>query len=238
MSEPYGLHLNENCLMCKLRSDGFFCDLPKPALEAFEHIKYATTYPADAMLFMEGQEPRGIYVLCSGKVKLSLTSTAGRTMIVKLAEPGEVLGLHACISGRTHDITAETTQPSQVNFVRRQDFLNFLKEYGTACLQAAEHLSADHQNALHVIQNLALSHSAAEKLAHLLLENSAQGEKTPDGIRFKMGLTHEELGESIGTSRETVTRLLAQFKKQRLIETRGASMIIRDRAGLEKMVGS
>ncbi len=238
MGEPYGLHLNENCLMCKLRSDGFFCDLPKPVVEAFERIKYATAYPADAVLFMEGQSPRGIYVLCSGKVKLSLTSSAGKTMIVKLAEPGEVLGLHACISGKPHDITAETTQPSQVNFVKREDFLHFLREHGSACLQAAEHLSAEHQNALHVIQNLALSHSAAEKLAHLLLESSAGGEKTAEGVRFKMALTHEELGESIGTSRETVTRLLAQFKKQKLIETRGASMIIRDKAGLEKMVGS
>jgi len=71
---PYGLELVENCLICKLRSDSFFCGLPKTSLEAFEKIKFTAAYPAGAVLFVEGQSPRGIYMLCKGRVKLSTTS--------------------------------------------------------------------------------------------------------------------------------------------------------------------
>ncbi len=238
MSEPYGLHVIDNCLLCHLRREGFFCDLPKSSFDAFAAITHPVCYPAGAVLFMEGQSPRGIYVLCAGRVKLSLTSRGGKTMIINFSDPGEVLGLHDCISGKPHEITAETVQPSQVNFARREDFVKFLRQHRSACLQASEHMSTEQQNVLHVIQNLALPHKAAEKLARLLLEQAAAGVNTAHGISFKMSLTHEEMGECIGASRETVTRLLAQFKERKLIETRGASVILRDEAALQQLLGS
>ena len=64
MGTPYGLELAENCLYCKLRNDSFFCGLPKAPLEAFEKIKFTAAYPAGAVLFVEGQSPRGVYMLC------------------------------------------------------------------------------------------------------------------------------------------------------------------------------
>ena len=133
MGSPYGLQLVENCLICKLRSDNFFCALPSSALEAFEKIKFPTAYPRGAVLFVEGQPPRGIYMLCKGRVKLSVNSAEGKTLILKIAEPGEVLGLHACVSGINYELTAETIQPCQVNFVKREDFLKFLQEHGVPC---------------------------------------------------------------------------------------------------------
>ena len=92
MLSPYGMEIVESCITCKLRTDRIFCDLPAGALQAFESIKYATAYPQGAVLFVEGQNPRGIFVLCKGSVKLSINSPSGRTVIVKLAEAGEVLG--------------------------------------------------------------------------------------------------------------------------------------------------
>ena len=99
MPSPYGMEIVESCITCKLRADRIFCNLPATALRNFEDIKFATAYPPGAVLFVEGQLPRGIFVLCKGSVKLSINSPSGRTMIVKLAEPGEVLGLSAAISG-------------------------------------------------------------------------------------------------------------------------------------------
>ena len=99
VGSPYGFELVENCVICKLRSDSFFCSLPKAALEAFDKIKYSASYPAGAVLFVEGQSPRGIYMLCKGRVKLSTTSAEGKTLILKIAQPGEVLGMHATVSG-------------------------------------------------------------------------------------------------------------------------------------------
>src|SRR6478672_9761650 len=118
---PYGMELVESCLFCKLRTENFFCQLPPKTLEAFEKIKFPSSLPRNSVLFVEGQTPRGIYVLCKGRVKLSVNSSDGKTMILKIAEPGEVLGLHACVTAIPYELTAETVQPCQVVFIKRED---------------------------------------------------------------------------------------------------------------------
>jgi CRP/FNR family transcriptional regulator, cyclic AMP receptor protein len=237
MDSPYGLQIIENCVLCKLRHAGFFCDLPKQSLDDMEKIKYASGYPQGAILFVEGQSPRGIYIICSGRVKLSTTSRDGKTLILRIAEEGEVLGLHGCVSGKPYDLTAETLQPCQLDFIKRDDFLKFLQNHGDACLNAAQHLSQNCQNAYEMIRSLGLSHSVSEKLARLLLEWSSDGEKTKEGIRIKVSLTHEEMAQLIGTSRETVTRVLGEFREKNLAQLRGSTLLIKNKAALEQLVG-
>jgi CRP/FNR family transcriptional regulator len=238
MSTPYGIQITENCLICKLRHSGFFCDLPKGPLEELEKVKYASAYPQGAVLFVEGQAPRGVYIVCSGRVKLSTTSREGKTLILRIAQAGEVLGLHATVSGKPYELTGETLQPCQLDFIRRDDFLRFLQHHGDACLNAAQHLSQNCQNAYELIRSLGLSHSVGEKLARLLLEWASDGETTKDGIRIKISLTHEEIAQLIGTSRETVTRVLSEFREKKFAQLRGSTLMIMNRPGLEKLVGT
>jgi CRP/FNR family transcriptional regulator len=207
--------------------------MPPATLQNFEGIKFSTAYPQGAVLFVEGQMPRGIFVICKGSVKLSINSPGGRTMIVKLAEPGEVLGLSATISGKPYEVTAETIDPCQINFVKRDDFLRFLKEDVDACFKVAEQLGEKYHNACKEVRSLGLSHSAAEKLASLLLEwsskNGAAGK--PEG-RLTLRLTHEEIAQMIGTSRETVTRLFADLKKRQILQSKGSTLVIRNSGAL------
>jgi len=239
MHSPYGMEIVESCLTCKLRIDRIFCDLPPVALQAFENIKYATAYPQGAVLFVEGQIPRGIFVLCKGSVKLSINSPGGRTVIVKLAEPGEVLGLSATISGKPYEVTAETIDPCQVNFVKRDDFVRFLKDDVEACFKVAEQLSEKYHNACKEAGSLGLSHCAAEKLAKLLLEWSSKNGNTGKGEpRLKLRLTHEEIAQMIGTSRETVTRLFAELKKRQILQSKGSTLVIRNTAALREIAGN
>lgn len=238
MSTPYGIEITENCLICKLRHSGFFCDLPRPSLEDLEKVKYASAYPQGAVLFVEGQAPRGIYIVCSGRVKLSTTSRDGKTLILRIAQAGEVLGLHATVSGKPYELTGETLQPCQLDFVRRDHFLRFLEKHGDACLHAAQHLSQNCQSAYEMIRSLGLSHSVSEKLARLVLEWASDGENTKDGIRIKISLTHEEIAQLIGTSRETVTRVLSEFRQKKLAHLRGSTLMILNKPGLEKLLGT
>jgi CRP/FNR family transcriptional regulator, cyclic AMP receptor protein len=238
MDAPYGLPIIENCLICKLRTNGFFCDLPKPTLQEFEKIKYASAYPPGAVLFVEGQGPRGVYLICSGRVKLTTTSRDGKTLILRIANAGELLGLHATVSGKAYELTAETLQPCQLDFIKRDDFLKFLQNHGDACLNAAQHLSHNVQNAYEMIRSLGLSHSVSERMARLLLEWSDDGEQTKDGLRIKIALTHEEIAQLIGTSRETVTRVLSEFRQKKLAELHGSTLMIRDKEALERLVGA
>jgi CRP/FNR family transcriptional regulator len=218
-----------------MREEKIFCNLSNGALHALESIKYTTAYPKGAVLFVEGQAPRGIFLLCKGRVKMSICSSDGKTLILKIAEPGEVLGLSATVSGKPYELTAETLDPCQVNFVKREDFLRYLKDHNEVCLRVAEQLSDKYNTACHEIRSLGLSHSAAEKLAKLLLEWSEKN--GGPGGRVKLTLTHEEIAQMIGTSRETVTRLFADFKKRQLIQLRGSTLVIRNRAALETLVG-
>jgi len=233
---PYGLDIIESCLSCKMRAEHILCDLPPDALKSFESIKYATAYPKGAVLFVEGQSPRGIFVLCKGRVRLSICSTEGKTLILQISEPGEVLGLSATVSGKPYELTAETMAPCQVNFVKREDFLRFLKEHGDACLRVAEQLSVVYNSACHEIRALGLSHSAMQKLAKLVLEWSAKnGEAAKAQPRLKVGLTHEEISQMIGTSRETVTRLFADLKRRQILQGKGATLLIRNKGALKAL---
>ncbi|HLG14451.1 MAG TPA: Crp/Fnr family transcriptional regulator [Blastocatellia bacterium] len=237
MRSPLGLEVIESCLSCSLRTERLFCDLSPAALQSFDAIKYPAIFPKGAMLFVEAQSPRGIFVLCSGHAKLSTCSSDGKTLITQVAEPGELLGLSATVSGKPYEATAETLDRCQVNFIKRDDFLRFLAEHGEACLRVAQHLSNNYHQAYEQVRSLGLSHSAGEKLAKLLLEwCSRGGEDTTQGVRLKLALTHEEIAQMIGTSRETVTRLFGDLKGRQIIHLKGSTLIIRNKAALEGMV--
>jgi len=238
MQSPYGLGVVENCLNCKPRGDSCLCGMPPSILQAFEMVKYTSTYPGDAVLFVEGQAPRGVFVLCQGRVKLSFSSSDGKTLILKIADAGEVLGLSATVSGKPYELTAETIDPCQISFIKREDFLRLLHAYPDFSFRVAELLSEKYNSACHEIRSLALSHSAEEKLAKLLLEWSGKNAQGKHDGRVRLALTHEEISQMIGTSRETVTRLFAELKKRQIVHANGATLMIRNKAALESMARS
>ncbi|HYU45146.1 MAG TPA: cyclic nucleotide-binding domain-containing protein [Terriglobales bacterium] len=141
--------MSHSCLDCVPRSDGVFCDLESDALAAFDGIKSARTCPKGAVLFREGQTARSVFLLCTGRVRLSLCSESGRRMTVRVAGPGEALGLSAAVSGGRYEVTAEALEGLQVAAVRRKDLLRFLHEHCDVCLQVVNLLSED----LHVAYN-------------------------------------------------------------------------------------
>jgi CRP-like cAMP-binding protein len=129
MRAPNGVEIIESCMGCKASRDGFFCRFSPAVLRAADDVGHHTVMPAGALLFVEGQTPRGVFVVCSGKVKLYTTSKEGRVLILKQAQAGEVLGLSAAISGTNYEMTAETALPCQLDFIGRQDFMDLLQNH-------------------------------------------------------------------------------------------------------------
>jgi CRP/FNR family transcriptional regulator len=204
-------------------------------MKALNELKHTTSYPEGALVVMEGQAARGVYIICQGRAKLMTTSSDGKTIILKIAQPGEVLGLHCVVSGRPHEFTVETLQPCQLAFIPREDFLRLLKQNGDACLQAAQHISRDCQSAYNSIRSIGLSHSVTEKLARLLLQWSADGRVANGVVRTKLTLTHEEIAQLIGSTRETVTRTLSDLKKKAIAELTGSTLLIRNLPALQSL---
>ena len=233
---PYGMEIADDCSTCPIRKDGFFCQMSPDTLSEFQKMKFTSLYPSGSVLFAEGQVPRGVYMLCKGRVKLTMASPSGKTVIVRVVEAGELLGLHSAISGEAHEVTAETLQPCQVDFIRRDDFRKLLHEHGDASVNAMQQFSNYYRGACHQIRYLGLTPSATEKMASFLLESAARGQETPKGIRFNLSLTHEEIAQVVGVTRETVTRALTELRSRMLISTKGPSVLIRNKPALEAMV--
>jgi CRP/FNR family transcriptional regulator, cyclic AMP receptor protein len=155
-----------------------------------------------------------VFILCSGRVKLSTSSADGKTLILRIAEPGEVLGLPATVTGTCYELTADVIKPAQANFIGRNEFIGFLKANGEAALRVAQQLGETYHSAISEMRTIGLSHSAGEKLARFLLEWASNYPEEKGQVRIKLTLTHEEIAQMIGSSRETVTRLLADLTKE------------------------
>lgn len=238
MPAPYGLDIIENCSTCAWKSAGFFCQLAPAALKSFEEVKYTSSYPAGAVLFVEGQAPRGVYLLCKGRVKLTMTSSDGKALILHIAEPGELIGINGAMSGAPYELSAEMLEPCQVNFIKREAFLRLLREQPEISAHLTSQLSRDYQAACFQIRSLGLSRTASEKIVRFLLESAAKGKETSQGIRMNLALTHEEIAQIVGVSRETVTRTLTDLRRRMLIAVKGSAVLIRNKPALEAMLAA
>jgi CRP/FNR family transcriptional regulator, cyclic AMP receptor protein len=236
MKTPYGLQVIENCVTCPLHKERLFCDLPQATVQHLDSLSSSATYPKGAVLFVEGQEPRGVFILCNGRVKLSASSAEGKSLILRVAEAGEIVGLPGTISGKPYEVTAEAFEPIQANFIPRAAFLSFLKEHGEVAVRVAELLSNIYLTACREIRYLGLTSSAEEKLARFLLDFATKNGTNNGQSRATLTLTHEDIAEMIGASRETVTRLFNAFKRKKLLEVHGSTLVITNKVGLQKML--
>ena len=222
----------EGCRDCRRTDDSFLSDVSSATQRAYEAVKTTNSYPQGALLFGEGEEPRGLFVLCQGRARLSLTSSDGKVLILGIAKPGEALALNSAVLGTPYDMTAELLDGGRVHFVRRESFVRFLREHADACVSVAADLAGNYRSACEQIRSLGFSGSVLEKLARLMLDWARDGEPTASGVRMKQRPTHEQIAQTIGTTRETVTRALAEFRHRRYADLHGSLLLIQNRDAL------
>jgi CRP/FNR family cyclic AMP-dependent transcriptional regulator len=225
------------CENCKLKHNGFLCHLTPMAAKEFESINLYYRYPEGSILFLENESARGIFLVCSGKVKLSVSSKGGKTLIPQIAKPGEVLGLSASMSGIPYEVTAETLHPSEVVFIRREDFLRFIHRFPEAYEAVIRQLNLQYGRACEQLRTIGLSTTAHEKLARLFLHWSAGEQQTTEANQIRVPLTHEQIAACLGSTRETITRTLSDFKNKHLVTLRGTTVMIPDRSALMAISG-
>jgi CRP/FNR family cyclic AMP-dependent transcriptional regulator len=217
-------------------ADKGFGNLPSALTDVLEQEAVTTMYPTGAVLFAEGQAPRGVFIVRRGKVKLSICGSDGRTLILRIVDTGCPMGVAAVVSGRPYEATAETQEPCEISFLRQSDLVRLMRLHGELALWVTQHISADYASTCREIRDLILSDSASEKLARLLVGWLDQNTDARKPSHMKLALTHEEIGQMIGTSRETVSRLFAGFKKQHLIQQTGSTLVIPNRVALESLI--
>jgi len=229
---PRRFGIPNECVSCALRQKCDFCNLPQPLINEFNAMGHLTLYPADATLLREGQIPRGVYIACSGRSKLSVEARDGKTIILKIAGDRQVLGLSAVVSGGTSSITVTTIELCQIKFVERDSFLRLIERDSQAALACANILAGEITTSFDDVHELLLARSSTEKLARLLLSWVATEPRNRE-LRVPTEFTHEEIAQMIGSSRETVTRLLSDMKRKDLIRLEGAMLVIPNRIALQ-----
>jgi CRP/FNR family cyclic AMP-dependent transcriptional regulator len=234
---PSERQANPTCQSCKVKQNGFFCHLTAEAAKEFESIKVSSFYPEGSILFLEKERARGIFLVCSGKVKLSVDSKGGKTLILQIVKAGEVMGVTASISGAAYEGTAETLHPTQVVFIPREDFLRFIHRFPEAYDAVILQLNLQYGRACEQLRTIGLSTNAHEKLARLFLHWLSDEKQTRATDHIKVLLTHEQIAACLGSTRETVTRTLSDFKNKHLVTLRGTSVMIADRAALAAICG-
>ncbi len=230
----YAIHEQQNTTCNQHQNnDGFIAKFSPAAQRDLLSLATSSSYPAGHVLFAEKEPARGVYVVIEGEVKLSINSSDGRRLSLRIARKGEILGLSATLSGSPYEITAETIYPAKIAPIGRREFHGFLMRHPEAYQAVSEELTREFTLACEQLRTVGLSASAPEKLARLLLEWSEDGQAVESGAKFRFSLTHEEIGEFIGASRETVTRTLTTFKNRRLVSFNGSILTIPSRTALE-----
>jgi CRP/FNR family transcriptional regulator len=215
---PYNLKVIENCFGCVTREDGLFCQLPQAALSTLNNLRQTAFYPKGALLCVEGQPTRGLFLICSGQAKLYVNSEEGQSLTLRIVEPGEVLGLSSLIADEPYPVTAETLCPSQVGFLPRLAFLQLMRAHPDVSLRVARHLSMEVSKAWQQTRMLALAPDTHAKLTQFLFGwADKHGQVTAEGMRITLHMTHEEIARNIGASRESVSRILGDWKHRGVI---------------------
>lgn len=226
MKTPYGIPIISDCLNCQLKNS--FCDLPESSLRAWTQVRQNSVYPPGAVLFVEGQLALGAFFVCIGQVKLYATAPDGTTIIFKICNTGEFVGLSAAIQACVHDATAETLEPSVLNYIKIADLNRLIRTDGEIAQRVARHLSFKVQAGRCRIRDLRFRNTAIERLACFLATCSGED-------RFSMRLTHEEIGELLGLARETVTRTIRELKDRQMVRVSGHLITIINRDALLKL---
>jgi len=241
--------LRRSCVECTVRGAHCFCSLNPEALRELDRMGTQVAYGVGMRVLEEGSLPERVCVVCHGTLKLTTTSQDGRTLLLRIAGAGDVLGLASVLKGSTYEATAEVMDDCEIRVIARGDFLRFMDEFQGVGQNSAESVAREYETAMLSARRLALSASATAKLASLLLEwgrrtakqaaggvsHKVGGAAGEEALRFRMPLTHEELGQMAGISRETVTRVLTKLKAEGLVELEGERMVVLSPEKMERL---
>ena len=200
------------------------------------NLGISTIHPRGTILFAEGEEARGVYLLLSGSVKVSLTSQQGKVLILRIAKPGDLLGINSTMTGNAYEATAETTNYCRAIFIPLREFGSLYNRNDDVKAFVLDSFSRQVAEMIDYSRRLLLSETAQEKLARLILKWSREmGSLESQGVRVVHNFTQEEIGQMICASRETVSRLLTEFLRRGVISMSTNSILIHNLEALENI---
>jgi CRP/FNR family transcriptional regulator, cyclic AMP receptor protein len=196
----------------RIEAPGFISGLSRQSTEALAKASTRMNFDAGELVYSEGEQAEGAFVVLRGKVKLVANSSDGKALILRIAQPGEIIALSAALSERVNDTSAEAVEPTAVSFIPGAALYRLMETCGDLALRLAQELSVEYSSLCQELSTLGLQRSAMSRLAKLLVGMARNTAPQGGTVTSECPLTHEEMAQMIGTSRETVTRLLHDLR--------------------------
>lgn len=187
-------------------------------------------------LYREGQPCDRFLILVSGRCNVLKTSADGRQKIVAELLPRQHFALAEIITGRRSGASVEATEPTLYLTLSKDDFLQALLDNPRMCFQLMQTMAASIMDLSDQIQEVSFERVSV-RLARLLGELAHREGPGDDQVTIEHKYSHQELARRLGTSRETVTRMLKRFKEMDLISMAGRKLVVEDRDGLLEVIG-
>lgn len=219
------LQKTPDCRNCPVRHRSIMAELQDEKLECLDSEKSCNVYRKGDIIFHESNRPMGLYSIFSGKVKVYKSSEIGKDQIIRLAKAGDPLGYRSLISGESYSATAEAIEDSRICFIPKS-FFNDVLENGTGVFQRLIRIMTDDLKlAEDRIASMATKTVRERTAEALIMLKNYYGLK-PDGQTLDVNLTREDLSNLVGTATESLIRMLAEFKADKLIDLKDRQILI------------
>ncbi len=226
------------CEVCKARETCFFADLKDGDFQDFRLSRISNTYRKRQVVFYEDHNPHGVYVVCSGRIKVYKSDRKGHQLTVRVASQGEILGYRALLASEPYSATAEALEDSTLAFIDETKFKALLTKHQALTLRMLTQLAREVRGAEDKARDMAMK-SSKERLAELLiLLKATYGKLEKKGNPLKIPFTRQELADMAGLAQETVIRLLTDLEERKVIAMNGRQLTVVNERTLEKEAGT
>ena len=209
-----------------LRNVDIFSGLSPELTEQLVRSLNSISLKKNTLIFGKDSDGDGLYIIRSGQVKVVLQNEEGKEIILATFQPGDFFGEMSLLDGRPRSANVFTTQNTQLLVLSRQSLFQHIEQYPTTGLKILMEMSSRLRRADEVIGNLVML-DAYGRVARVLIDLSEQqGEVTEEGILIKDRPTQQDMASMIGTTRETVSRILSDFQKRGLLSTEGKTIVL------------
>lgn len=217
-----------------LRRIPLFSSLKSEDLEAINRVSIVKRFRKDHLILLEDEEGDTLFIIIKGKVKVTSISGLGKEVILSILSDGDFFGDMSLLDGKPRSASVIALDDSDIRLIRRSDFLKLLEKHPRIPLKLLEELTSRLRKADERIESLALLDVTGRVAGILLQLANERGVTTPHGIFIKSRPTHQELANMVGTTRETVTRVLKQLEQKQYIEMTGKDVTILNTAKFKR----
>ncbi|MGZ5244892.1 MAG: Crp/Fnr family transcriptional regulator [Bacteroidia bacterium] len=205
-----------NCGTCEVRCSSIFNELGKDELHIIDDIKDASLCRKGQTIFHEGSNPKGLFIVYQGKVKISKLGSNAREQIVRLAKPGDILGYRSLLGNEKYYASAVALEDSVICFIPRQQLFMLLEKYPNLSVKLLKLLSHDLASAERKMVEM-VQKPVRERVAEALLLLKEVYGFEEDNKTLNIILTREDIGNLVGTTTETTIRILSDLKEENII---------------------